>query len=152
MKTKLLFARVFALSAASPASAGRQAAGKELGTNPGRRALRNGVFLLFQLSAFSLLSASELVLSTDTKPGGVITTVTVGRIQADPAADGAITLAVIPRSVVKLQDGTIISDGFAGEWLTVKLSDALVAQLNAEILAAKQSADAAKAAAPAEPK
>jgi hypothetical protein len=90
-------------------------------------------------------NAAELVLSTDTKSGGVTTVVTIGRIQADPAADGSVTLSVIPREIITI-GATVISDKFTSEWITVRLSDALFAQINAEVLAAKQAADAANVA------
>lgn len=97
--------------------------------------------VLLTVSAY----AAELVLSTSSSTGGVTKTVTVGRVQADPAADGSVTLSVIPREVITLADGTVVSDRFVGEWLSVKLSDKLVSDLNAEITAAKVAADKAKA-------
>jgi hypothetical protein len=110
----------------------------------------NIIAVAVALVAASTMPAAELVLSADTKSGGVTTTVTVGRIQADPAADGSLVLQVIPRQVVSLQDGTIISDKFAAEWITVNLSASTVAAINAEIAAAKVAADAAKAQAAAD--
>lgn len=95
--------------------------------------------------ALTAFAADQLVLSTSTKAGGVTTTVTVGRIQGDPAADGSITIAAIPRQVITLADGTVISDGFAGEWIQVKLSPATVTAINADIAATKTASDKAKA-------
>ena len=92
------------------------------------------------LSASAL--AAELVLATSTKSGGVTTTVTVGRVQGEPAADGSITLTVIPREVVKLADGTVVSDKFLAEWLTVTLTQEQLASINAAITAAKAAKDA----------
>ena len=99
------------------------------------------------LCAFALITsaiAAELVLATSTKSGGVTTTVTVGRVQGEPAADGSITLTVIPREVVTLADGTIVSDKFSAEWLTVTLTAEQLAPINAAITAAKAKADEAK--------
>lgn len=104
-------------------------------------------YILLAAALVVAASAAELVLSTTSTSGGAITTkVIVGRIQADPAADGSITLQIIPRKIVSLADGTVLSDKFEPEWIAVKLSDATLAALNAEIATAKAAADAAKAA------
>lgn len=100
-------------------------------------------------------SAAELVLSTATKTGGITTKVTVGRIQADPAADGSITLQIIPREVITAADGTVVSDKFLSDWVELKLPDAIVTSLNTAVdnryKAALVERAAAKAAAEAPP-
>lgn len=105
--------------------------------------------LLCALALSASALAAELVLSTSTKSGGVTTTITVGRVQGEPAADGTLTLTVIPREVVTLADGTVVSDKFAAEWLSVPVPPAVLAALNTAIAEAKAAADAAKAATPA---
>lgn len=106
--------------------------------------------LAFLLLASAVFAADPLVLSSSSSNSGAITTtVTVGRIQADPPADGSITLTVIPSKTVALADGTVISQGFTQDWLTVKLSPETVAAIAREIAAAKAAADAAKSAPPA---
>lgn len=100
--------------------------------------------------AAAAFAADPLVLSTSSSnSGAVTTTVTVGRIQADPASDGSITLTVIPNKLVALADGTVISNGFTQDWLTVKLSPTTVAAIASEIAAAKAAKDAADLAAKA---
>jgi len=86
---------------------------------------------------------TKLVLSTATKSGGVIITVTVGRVQGEPADDGTITLQIIPREVVTAADGTVLSDKFLGDWMTVQLDAATVAAINESIVREKAATDAA---------
>lgn len=102
--------------------------------------------LLCSLAISFSAIAAELVLETSTKTGGVTTIVTVGRVQGEPSIDGSITLTVIPREVVKLGDGTVVSDRFLSEWLTVKLTAEQLEPINAAITAAKAAADEAKPA------
>ena len=102
--------------------------------------------LLCALALTASALAAELVLATSTKSGGVTTVVTVGRVQGEPSANGSITLTVIPREVVKLADGTVVSDRFLAEWISVALTPEQLASLNAAIAAAKAAADAAKPA------
>ena len=111
---------------------------------------RLGLYLC--LSAFSvvgLLSAAELVLATQTKSGGVTVTTTAHRVQS--ATDGSLAaLDVFLRETTTLNDGTVLADKFpAGEKLTVPLSAATIAAIEADIAAAKAASDAAKAAAAA---
>lgn len=105
-------------------------------------------------SVFCILSsllcsanAAELVLDTAVKSGGITTKITVGRIQADPAADGSITLQIIPREVVTAEDGTVISDKFLSDWVPLPLPPAILDRLNTAISTRYAAAKAEKAAA-----
>ena len=51
---------------------------------------------------------SRTVLSTSTK-NGVTTTLVVGRIQADPAKDGTLTITVFPAVVTTYADGSAVT-------------------------------------------
>lgn len=104
-------------------------------------------YIIASLAIVAVSVAAELVLSSATKSGGVTTTVTVGRVQGEPAADGTIVLTVIPREIVKLGDGTVVSDKFLNEWLSVKLTAEQLDSINAAITKASEDAAKAKVAA-----
>lgn len=70
--------------------------------------LATAVFALTVFAAETPVD-SRTLLTTSTDDNGIKTDVRVGRVQADPAKDGTITLTVFP-VVIKSVNGTIVSE------------------------------------------
>ena len=97
-------------------------------------------------------SDARTVLSTVTA-NGITTTLYVGRIQADPAKDGTITLTVYPDAVLTTSTGALIADlGFKPPF-TVSMTAAQYGGLSALVVAAyaAQNTPPAPTPAPASP-
>ena len=105
------------------------------------------LFILVALCA-ALVGCTTTNTTTDPKTGVTVTT-TAHRVQS--ATDGSLAaLDVFLRETTTLSDGTVLADKFpAGEKLTVTLTPATIAAIEADIAAAKAAKDAAKAAAAA---